>query len=118
MRYWLALTGLFLFASPAWATNEADLFAVGATSYLMNGDIQVTSGVVGDFGSYLRISCDADCSVALAATNFEGTFGVGNAASAAMFIPTETILYTKTKGKKFVVFLGASGTIHITEMTP
>ena len=118
MRIWLALLGLVFLATPAWATDEVDLFASKVTNYVMNGDNKVTSGVVGNFGTYLRIGCEADCWVALSATNFEGTFGVDNSATAAVYIPTETIYYTKTKGEKYVVFLGASGTIHITEMTP
>ena len=118
MKKWLTLLCLVFFATPAWAIDETDLFAIGATNYVMNGDSQVTSGVVGNFGTYLRIGCEADCWVALSVTNFEGTFGVDTSATATVYIPTETIYYTKTKGQKYVVFLGASGSIHITELTP
>ena len=118
MKKWLALVGLMIFATPALAVDDADLFAVAATNYVMTGDSNVTSGVIGGFGTYLRIGCEADCWVALSATNFEGTFGVDNSATAAVYIPTETVYYTKTKGEKYVVFLGASGSIHITEMSP
>jgi hypothetical protein len=119
MKKYLVFLGAMLFATPAAAVDSTDLFAVGATHFVLTTHTRVTSGVIGNFGSYLRVGCDVDCWVAVSATDFQGTHGVDSSATSAIYIPAEAPIYMKAKGEKYVIGLGAStGTIYITEMSP
>ena len=119
MKKWLALVGLMIFATPALAVDEADLFAVGATHFSLDTTSHVSSGVVGGFGTYLRVACTVSCWMALSSTDFQGTFGVDSTDTAAYHIQPETPVHMKPKGEKYIIYLGfKSGKIYITELTP
>jgi hypothetical protein len=119
MKKYLASLAVFLFAGQVWAADIVDFQIKSVTNLVTTSHARTTSGTIGDFGSYYRFHCTALCSVAVSNTDFQGTFGIVNAATNYIMIPAAGIAYIKATGKNYIIgYSDAANTLTISEMSP